>query len=278
MDVGNWISDSSVFSKFSLNIWKFLVQVLLKPSLKDFEHNLASMWNEYNCMVIWAFFGIAFLQDWNENWPFPVLWPLLSFPHLLAYWAQHFHSIIFWHLRWLSWNSISSSSSACSDASWGPLGFTSRMSGSGMSGSGWVAAPLGHYKLFCAAVCFCHLFLISSASVGSLLVLSFIEPIFAWNAPLVSPIFLKRSLVCPILLFSSISLHCSLRRLSYLSLLFFGSLHSVGYIFPFLLYLSLLIFSQLFVRPSQTTTLPSCISFSWGLFWPVQWFGLNFHP
>ena len=43
MDVGNWISDSSVFSKFSLNIWKFLVQVLLKPSLKDFEHNLASM-------------------------------------------------------------------------------------------------------------------------------------------------------------------------------------------------------------------------------------------
>ena len=30
------------------------------------------------------FFGIAFLWDWNENWPFPVLWPLLSFPDLLA--------------------------------------------------------------------------------------------------------------------------------------------------------------------------------------------------
>ena len=28
----------------------------------------------------WAFFGIVFLRDWNENWPFPVLWPLLSFP------------------------------------------------------------------------------------------------------------------------------------------------------------------------------------------------------
>ena len=43
----------------------------------------------------WAFFGIAFLWDWNENWPFPVLWPLLSFPNLLMYRVQHFHSIIF---------------------------------------------------------------------------------------------------------------------------------------------------------------------------------------
>ena len=52
MDVGNWISDSSVFSKFSLNIWKFLVQVLLKPSLKDFDLNLASMCNEHNRTVV----------------------------------------------------------------------------------------------------------------------------------------------------------------------------------------------------------------------------------
>ena len=37
------------------------------------------MWDECNCVVVWAFFGIAFLWDWNENWPFPVLWPLLSF-------------------------------------------------------------------------------------------------------------------------------------------------------------------------------------------------------
>ena len=39
--------------------------------------------DECNCVVVWAFFGIAFLWDWNENWPFPVLWPLLSFPNLL---------------------------------------------------------------------------------------------------------------------------------------------------------------------------------------------------
>ena len=39
-------------------------------SLEDFQHNLASMWNEYNCVVVWTFFGIALLWDWNENWPF----------------------------------------------------------------------------------------------------------------------------------------------------------------------------------------------------------------
>ena len=40
------------------------------------------MWNEYNCVVLWTFFGIALLWNWNENWPFPVLWPLLRFPNL----------------------------------------------------------------------------------------------------------------------------------------------------------------------------------------------------
>ena len=61
-DVGNLISDSSAFSKSSLNIWKFTVHVLLKPGLENFEHYFASMWDECNCMVIWAFFDIAFLS------------------------------------------------------------------------------------------------------------------------------------------------------------------------------------------------------------------------
>ena len=95
MDVGNLISGSSAFSKPSLYIWKFLVHVLLKPGLENFEHYSASMWDECNCGVVWTFFGIAFLWDWNENWPFPVLWPLLRVPNVLAYWVQHFHSIIF---------------------------------------------------------------------------------------------------------------------------------------------------------------------------------------
>ena len=85
---------SSSFSKSSLYVWKFSVHVLVKTRLKDFEHILTSMWNKCNCMVIWTFFGIALLWDWNENWPFPVLWPLLSFSNFLAYWVQHFNNII----------------------------------------------------------------------------------------------------------------------------------------------------------------------------------------
>ena len=95
IDVDNLISGSTAFSKSSLNIWKFMVHVLLKPGLENFENYFPSVWDECNCAVVWAFFGIAFLRDWNEKWPFPVLWPLLSFPNLLAYWVQHFHSIIF---------------------------------------------------------------------------------------------------------------------------------------------------------------------------------------
>ena len=88
-NVGNFISGSSAFSKTSLNIWKFTVHILLKSDLENFEHYFTSVWDECNCAVVWAFFGIAFLWDWNENWPL-VLWPLLSFPNLLAYWVQHF--------------------------------------------------------------------------------------------------------------------------------------------------------------------------------------------
>ena len=98
-DVGNLISGSSAFSKSSLNTWNFSVHILLKPGLGNFQQYFARAWDECICAVVWAFFGIACLWDWNENWPFPVLWPLLSFPNLLAYWVQHFHSIIFQDLK-----------------------------------------------------------------------------------------------------------------------------------------------------------------------------------
>ena len=94
-----------------------------------------------------------------------------------------------------------------------------------------------------------HLFLISSVSVRSIPFLSFIVPVFTWRVPLVSLIFLKRSLVFSILLFLSISLHWSLRK-AYLFLLFFGTLPSDWHTFPFLLCLWRLFFSQLFVRSS----------------------------
>ena len=86
-----------------------------------------------------------------------------------------------------------------------------------MSGSGWVITPLWlsgswRYCLYSSSLYFCYLFLISPAAFRSLPFLSFIEPIFAWNIPLVSLIFLKRSLVFPLLLFYCICLHWSLRK------------------------------------------------------------------
>ena len=60
-DVCNLIFGSSTFSKTSLNIWKFTVHVLMKSGLENFEHLLTSVWDECNCAVVWAFFGIVIL-------------------------------------------------------------------------------------------------------------------------------------------------------------------------------------------------------------------------
>jgi len=46
VDVGNLVSGSSAFSKSSFNIWKFTIHVLLKPGLENFEHYIASVWDE----------------------------------------------------------------------------------------------------------------------------------------------------------------------------------------------------------------------------------------
>ena len=91
-NVDNLISDSSAFSKCRLNIWKFSVHIMMKTNLNDFEYNVTSMGDECNCLVDWTFFSIALLGNWNKDWPFPVLWPLLGFPNLLTYWVQHFKS------------------------------------------------------------------------------------------------------------------------------------------------------------------------------------------
>ena len=77
-DVGNLISGSSAFCKSSLNIWKFLVLLLAWRILS------ITWWVCKMRTVIWQF---AFPWDWNENGHFPVLWPLLHFPNLLAYWV-----------------------------------------------------------------------------------------------------------------------------------------------------------------------------------------------
>ena len=138
LDVGNLISVYSTFSKNSLNIWKFMAQVLLKHGLQNFENYFASVWDYCNCAVVWAFFGVAFLRDWNENWPFPVPWPLLSFPNLLDYECSTFTASSF--SIWNSSSGIPSPSLALFIAmlpkpTW--LHEHSRM-----SGSNWVITPL----------------------------------------------------------------------------------------------------------------------------------------
>ena len=93
-ELGDLIYCSSAFSKTNLHIWKSKVHLLLKPSLENFDYYFASVW-QCNCAVVWTFFGIAFLWDWHENWPFPVPWPQPNFQNLLAYWMQYFDSFIF---------------------------------------------------------------------------------------------------------------------------------------------------------------------------------------
>ena len=150
-------------SKSILNICKFSVHILLKPSFKNYEHYFISTWNKCNCSVVWTFLGTTFLGDWNENWPFLVLWPLLSFPNLLAYSVQHLTVSSF-----RIWN--------------------------------------------------------SSAEIPS---------------PPVALFVVMRPK-------ASLSLHDHLGRFCYLSLLFFGTLDSNGYIFPFLLLpLASLLFSAI---------------------------------
>ena len=272
-NVGNLISGSSTFSKSSLNIWKFMVHILLKPSLKDFEHYLASMGNEYNCVVAWTFFGIVLLWDWNESWHFQ------SCGHCWVFQiCWHTECSTFTVSSFRIWNSSTGIPSP-------PLALFIVMlpkahltSHSRMSGSRWVITPSWLSEslrtfLYSFSVYSCHLFLISSASVRSIPFLSFIKPIFAWNIPLVSLIFLRRSLVFTILLFSSISLHWSLRKafLSLLAILWNSAFRWVYLSFSPLPFISL-VFSAIW-KASSDNHLPSWISFYWGWFWslPPVW-------
>ena len=163
------------------------------------------MWKELNCMVVWTFFSIAFLWDWNEAWTFPVLWVFQ------ICWYIECSTLTAASFRiWNSWAGILSPPLALYLIMHPKAHMTSH---SRMSGCRWMTTPLwlsGSLTplLYSSFVYSCYIFLIFSASVRSLLFLPFIVPILAWSVPLVSPVFLKRSLVFPILLFSSISFNC----------------------------------------------------------------------
>ena len=177
VNVDNLISGSSAFSKPSLNIWKFSVHIMLRPSLEDFECNLTSMGSEYNCPV-WTFFSTALLgiemrvdlfQSWGQ----------LGIPNLLTYWVQLIES----SLRILNSSSgIPSPPLALLTAVLPKAHFASH---SRMSGSTWETVPLwlsGSLRsfLYSSSVYSFHLFLISSVSTRSLPFLSFIYCAHLW--------------------------------------------------------------------------------------------------
>ena len=193
----------------SLTTWKFMVHVLLKPGLETFEHYFASVWDECNCAAVWAFFGIGMKSDLFQSsghcWGFQICW--------------HIEWNTFTASSFRIWNSSVGNPSPPLDLfivmlSKAHLTSHSKMSGSRLViTSSWLSGSWRSF-LYSYSVYSCHLFLISSASVRSIPFLSFIDPIFAWHVPLVSLIFLKRSLVFPILLFSSISLRLRGRRMA----------------------------------------------------------------
>ena len=138
------------FLKSSLNIWKFTVHVLLKPALENFEHYIVSMWDECSCVIVWTFFGIAFLWDWNENWPFPVLWPLVS---CLICW--HIECSTFIASSFRIWNTLTGIQSPPLALFVVMLSKAHLTSHSRMSGSRWVITPSwlsGREDLFCTVL------------------------------------------------------------------------------------------------------------------------------
>ena len=83
-NVGSLIFRSSSFSKPSLDIWKFLVHIMLKHSMQDFKHGLTSMGDVCSCPMVSTSFGTTLLGNWDEDRPFTVLWPLLGLPDVLT--------------------------------------------------------------------------------------------------------------------------------------------------------------------------------------------------
>ena len=90
---GNQVAKSfSAVSKPRLDFWKFLVN-MLKPRMQDFNHDLTRIGDECNCLMVRTFFNTTLLGNWDEDCPFPVLWPLLGLTDLLTCWMQHFGGI-----------------------------------------------------------------------------------------------------------------------------------------------------------------------------------------
>ena len=152
---GNLISGSSALSKTSLNIWKFMVHVLLKTDLENFENYFASMWDEWNCVVVWAFFGIGMKTDLFQSsghcWVFQICWLI----ECSTFTASSFRI----------WNSSTGIPSPPLALFVVMLSKAHLASHSRMSGSRWVITPLWlswswSSFLYSSSVYSCYLFLI----------------------------------------------------------------------------------------------------------------------
>ena len=175
MDVGNLISGSFAFSKSSFNTWKFMVQVLLKPALENFKNYFARVWDECNCAIVWAFFGIGMKTDLFQScghcWVFQICW--------------HMECSTFTAPFFRIWNSsigIPSPSLALFVVMLPKVHLTShsRMSGSKLVITpSWLSGSLRSF-LYSSSVYSCHLVLIPSAPSGTykhkLLNLSCVSP------------------------------------------------------------------------------------------------------
>ena len=142
-----WTSGSSQFTYCWSLAWRILSITLLACEMS----------------AVWAFFEIAFVRDWNENWPFSVLWPLLIFPNLLAIECSIFTASSF--RIWNRSTGIPSHPLALFVMMLSKAHLTSH---SRMSGSRWVITPLwlsGSWRsfLYSSSVYSCHLFFMSSA-------------------------------------------------------------------------------------------------------------------
>ena len=107
--------------------------------LGEFWALLSSMWDECNCAVIWAFFGIAFLSDWNENWPFPTCGHCWVFQI-----CWHIECSTFTVSSFRVWNSSTGIPSPPLALLVVMLSKAHLTSHSRMSGSQWVITPSGY--------------------------------------------------------------------------------------------------------------------------------------
>ena len=163
MDVGNWMSGSSAFYKSGLDIWKFIVRILSKPGLENFEHYFASMWDECNHehSLAWTFFGIRMKIDLFQSWK-------------RRREKQNGHCWIFqigWHIEgntltasFRFWNSSAGISSPLLALLIVMLPKAHLTSHSRTSGSRWVSTPSwlpGSWSFFCIAL-LCIFFATSS--------------------------------------------------------------------------------------------------------------------